>query len=62
MKNEELQEDTYSVNKFCKAHNISRGTFYNLRKQGKGPKVITLGRLVLISKEAAAEWRKNMEK
>jgi predicted DNA-binding transcriptional regulator AlpA len=58
---ETLDKDVYSVLEFCHAHNISRGTLYNLRKAGKGPKMIKLGRRVLISKESAHEWRKIME-
>lgn len=55
-------QNAYSIKRFCESHDISIPTFFRLRKIGKGPKVIKLGRKVLISREAAAEWRKNMEK
>ncbi|HIF50426.1 MAG TPA: hypothetical protein EYQ42_02635 [Thiotrichaceae bacterium] len=51
----------YSVASFCKAHGICRGHFYNLLSEGLAPKIIKLGRRTLISCEAAAEWRKQME-
>ena len=58
---EMLDKDIYSVIEFCHIHGISRGTLYNLRKEGKAPKMIKLGRRVLISKESVQKWRKKME-
>lgn len=46
----------YSVSEFCREHGISRGLFYNLVRDGAGPRVIKVGRRTLISKEAANEW------
>jgi hypothetical protein len=51
-----------SVTKFCHDHQISRGTFYNLQARQKGPRVMKLGRRTLITDEAAADWRHEMEK
>jgi hypothetical protein len=51
----------YSVQSFCRAHSISRALFYKLAAQGRGPQVFHVGRRVLISTEAAAEWRRQME-
>ena len=51
----------YSIEVFCKAHNISRASYYNLAKEGRGPKLMRVGSKPLISAEAAAEWRKKME-
>jgi hypothetical protein len=53
--NQEL--DAYSIVEFCRRHGISRGTFYNLKAAGKGPKETRAMSRVLISREAAAEWR-----
>jgi predicted DNA-binding transcriptional regulator AlpA len=50
-----------SIDAFCKAHSISRATFYNLRKRGKAPKTLVVGRRRLISDEASATWRRSME-
>ncbi|VTU29681.1 Helix-turn-helix domain protein [Variovorax sp. PBL-H6] len=50
-----------SIPQFCEGHNISRTHLYELIKQGKGPRLMKLGRRTLISAEAAAEWRARME-
>jgi predicted DNA-binding transcriptional regulator AlpA len=51
-----------TVQEFCRTHSISRGTFYNLAAEGLAPKVMRVRGRVLVSVEAAAEWRKEMEK
>jgi len=51
-----------SVAEFCHQHGISRGTFYKLVNEGRGPKAIKIGRRTLISTEAAEEWRRRMER
>ena len=51
-----------SVAEFCHQHGISRGTFYKLLNEGRGPKAVKIGRRTLISNEAAAEWRRRMER
>jgi predicted DNA-binding transcriptional regulator AlpA len=51
-----------SVDQFCAAHSISRATFYNLRKAGKGPSEMKVGNRTLISEEAAEAWRRRMER
>jgi hypothetical protein len=52
--NEEV--DAYSIEEFCRRHSICRGTFYNMRADGTGPKEKRVRSRVLISKVAAAEW------
>jgi excisionase family DNA binding protein len=51
-----------SVAEFCHQHGISRGTFYKLLGEGRGPKAVKIGRRTLISCEAAEEWRRRMER
>jgi hypothetical protein len=51
----------YTIAHFCSAHQISRTHLYMLDKAGKGPRRMHLGRRVLISTEAAADWRRCME-
>jgi predicted DNA-binding transcriptional regulator AlpA len=50
-----------SIDAFCKAHSISRATFYNLRKRGKSPKTLVVGRRRLVTDDAAAAWRRSVE-
>jgi len=52
----------YTVDEFCASHRISRAHFYNLLKAGKGPRVMRAGSRVLISEEAAADWRRECER
>jgi hypothetical protein len=56
-----IQKQSFSIGEFCKLNDISRSLFYVLRVKGKAPRVMKVGRRTLISVEAAAEWRKNME-
>lgn len=51
----------YSIDSFCKAHNISRAMYYNLKKEGRAPREFRVGRKPLVSTESAAEWRRRME-
>lgn len=57
-----MKKACYTITEFCLDHgNISRGLFYALQKQGNGPRLMKVGRRILISDEAAADWRKQME-
>jgi hypothetical protein len=51
----------FSVPKFCAIHGICFGTYWNLKKRGEQPREMLVGRRVLISVEAAKEWRKERE-
>ena len=55
------ERDAYSIEEFCRRHNISNGTYYNLKNSGQGPREGRARKRVLISKEAAADWRKQIE-
>ena len=51
--------DAFTVNEFCACHRISVQLFYKNRKQM--PRTFNVGTRVLISKEAAAAWRRERE-
>lgn len=53
--------DAYSVEQFCHRHNISRSTFYLLVRKAQGPRTFKIGARTLISREAAADWRRSRE-
>ena len=53
--------DVYTVNEFCDAHRISRATFYELLREGRGPRLMRIDSRVRISREAAADWRRASE-
>ena len=50
-----------SIPEFCKAHGISEGLFYKLKRQGEGPREMKVGTRTLISFESALEWRRTRE-
>src|SRR4051812_24972016 len=51
----------FTVNEFCRAHRISRSLFYELLRTGRGPVVMHVGKRTLVSVEASAAWRSQME-
>ena len=48
----------FTIPEFCRAHKISRGFFYTLRRRGLGPDVAELLGRRIITHEAATRWRK----
>jgi len=54
-------QDAYTIPAFCKRHSFSPAKYFQLQQQGEGPRVMRIGKRVLISKEAAAEWRRSRE-
>jgi hypothetical protein len=53
--------DAYSVEEFCARHRISPQLFYKLKPLGLMPATFNVGARVLISREAAAAWRRARE-
>jgi predicted DNA-binding transcriptional regulator AlpA len=53
--------DVLSIAEFCAANGIGKTTFFKLRRNGKAPRVMPIGSRVLISVEAAADWRRARE-
>jgi hypothetical protein len=51
--------DAFSIADFCKRHGLSIATFYKFK--GQMPVTFKIGARVLISKEAAAKWRRERE-
>lgn len=53
-------KDCYSITEFCERNSISRALLYKMWEVGTGPARIRLGSRALISREAAAEWRRSL--
>jgi hypothetical protein len=53
--------DAYSVEEFCARHRISPQLYYKMKSKGLMPLTFNVGTRVLISKEAAAAWRRERE-
>jgi hypothetical protein len=51
--------DAFSISEFCRRHGISVQVFYKYRDQM--PVTFRVGSRVLISREAAAAWRRERE-
>lgn len=51
----------YTILEFCHSHRLSRAKLYQLWDQGAGPRIMRIGAKVLISAEAAAQWRRDRE-
>jgi hypothetical protein len=49
-------ELVFTVEEFCQQVRISKRHYSNLQSRGEGPKVIRLGRRVLIAQETAKSW------
>jgi len=50
-----------SIKEFCASHSISRALYYLLQNDDLGPREMRVRGRVLISAEAAAQWRRRME-
>lgn len=57
--NDEIQ--AYTVPGFCRAHNLSVSRFYTLEPADR-PRLMRIGRRVYVTAEAAADWRREMER
>jgi predicted DNA-binding transcriptional regulator AlpA len=56
-----VEKDAYNILEFCQRHGISRSAFYKAIEAGQAPRLMRLGSRILISKEAAEEWRRKRE-
>jgi len=57
----DTEPDAYSIDEFCRRNSLSRQFLYVLWDRGEGPRFMRVGTRRLISREAAAEWRRKME-
>lgn len=53
-----VERQAFSIAEFCRAHSISEPFYFQLKRAGLQPRETYVGRRVLISAEAAAEWRR----
>jgi hypothetical protein len=55
------EQDAFSIPEFCLRNRISSALFFKLAREGRGPRVMHVGRRTLITREAAAAWRRTLE-
>ncbi len=51
--------EAYSIPEFCEAHRISESMYYKIRGLGLGPKETRALTKIIITKESAADWRRD---
>lgn len=56
-----MDPTAYTIDEFCKAHRISRAYYFKLKQRRIGPREMHVGSRVIISREAAADWRRERE-
>ncbi|SDX62965.1 hypothetical protein SAMN04515617_105148 [Collimonas sp. OK242] len=57
-----MKKAASTVDEFCFANGrLSKSFFYKLVKSGQGPKILKVGNRTLITDEAGAEWRAEMQ-
>lgn len=56
-----MNEELLTVSEFCKAAKISRATFYVLRREGKAPVNVKVGKRTLISRQSFENWIADLE-
>jgi hypothetical protein len=54
-------DDSLTISEFCRAEKVCHATFYNLKKAGKGPRLMKVGSHYRISPQAWADWRRARE-
>jgi hypothetical protein len=55
------EQDAYTIDEFCAKHRVGRALYFKIKADGIGPKEMRVGAKVLISREAAAAWRRERE-
>jgi len=53
--------DALTVTEFCDSNGISVSTYYALKRDGKGPREMKLGKRIMITPEAERDWRRERE-
>jgi hypothetical protein len=59
---DDAEVDAQSIGSFCRRNGISESFYFKLKAQGLGPREMRLGSRVLITREAAAAWRRQRER
>jgi len=51
----------FTIDEFCTAHRLSPEMYFKLKRDGRGPREMQVGRRRMISAESAARWRAERE-
>ena len=53
--------EAFTVDELARAYRLSRATLYNLWRDGAGPQRMRVRGRVLVSRDAAEKWRRDLE-
>lgn len=53
--------DAHTIPSFCDSNKISESKYFELKRQGRGPREIELDNRIIITPEAEADWRRERE-
>ena len=56
-----MDRQAFTIDEFCMSHGFSRAHYFNLQKEGLGPRTMHVGARRLISQESASMWRRERE-
>jgi hypothetical protein len=56
-----MEQPVFTIAEFCSVHRTSRSRLYQEWKRGTGPRFFYIGAKILITAEAAADWRRERE-
>jgi hypothetical protein len=62
IQNDALPPAALTIKEFCDTHRFGVSTYYKLKKLGLGPREKHIDSRVIITQEAAAEWRAGNDK
>ena len=57
-----VEPQAFPIVEFCVRNDIGLSTFHKLKNQGRGPRMMCLGRAIRISIEAERDWRAERER
>jgi hypothetical protein len=53
--------DLHTIEDFCERNRISEAMYFKLKRLGKAPREMKLGKKILITPEAETDWRRERE-
>ena len=55
-------DQSKTIKQFCRAEQMSRPQYYNMKRRGRGPRELRDGRFIRITPEAHRDWRQARER
>jgi hypothetical protein len=52
---------SFSIDAFCERNDLSRSSFYKMKREGAAPRLMTVRGMTRISIEAERDWRRQCE-